>query len=247
MNTVKALFKLEWKKLLRTPIILGFGIVAPLFFLVVQSEITSNQISLYGVDVSPVDYSFPMFAFMSIVVLAIGNVGIGLSYTRGIKFFKRLKLASVKSIQYITANLFVQLICATLTIIILTIVAMTRYGVSLEGRNILLFISMLIISFAMCYFIGVFIGNATTDPKSSQSISMIVYFIIIFLGGVTYPLEIMPKFMQNIALLLPTTHAVKILQLAWNGGTLFEGIHFIYVIATTIIFGILSIKFFKYE
>ncbi|QVY61977.1 ABC transporter permease [Cytobacillus gottheilii] len=247
MNTVNALFELEVKKLLRTWIILGFGVIAPIFFLVMQTEISNNTLELYGMEVAAIDFTFPMFAFLSIVVLAIGNVGIGFSYMRSIYFFRRLRLASVKSIQFITANFFVQFLCALFTLIVLIAVAATRYSLTLEGKNLLSFGLILVLSFMMCYFIGVFIGNLTTDPKTSQTLSMAVYFVIIFLGGVTYPVELMPDFMQSIANILPTTHAVKVLQISWNGGDIWEEIHLIYIMVTTALFALLSVKFFKYD
>ncbi|WP_062352638.1 ABC transporter permease [Bacillus kwashiorkori] len=247
MNIVNALFELELKKLSRTWIILGFGIIAPIFFLIMQTEISNNTLELYGMEISPIDYSFPMFAFLSVVVLAIGNVGIGFAYMRSIYFFRRLRLASVKSGQFITANFLVQLLCAIFTLILLVIVATTRYSLGLEGRSLLLFSMILFLSFIMCYFIGVFIGNLTTDPKTSQTLSMAVYFIIIFLGGVTFPIELMPDFMQKIANILPTTHAVKVLQISWVGGDIWQSYHLIYLMATTVIFAFLSVRFFKYD
>lgn len=247
MNTVTALFQLEAKKLLRTWIILGFGVAAPLFFLIMQTEVSNNSLELYGMEIAPIDFTFPMFAFLSVVVLAIGNVGIGFAYMRSIYFFRRLRLASVKSTQFITANFLVQLLCAIFTIILLFAVATTQYSMSLDGKNLFIFGSILFLSFMMCYFIGVFIGNLTTDPKTSQTLSMGVYFVIIFLGGVTFPTELMPDFMQSVANVLPTTHAVKILQISWNGGDIWESYHLIYVMVTTVVVGLLSFRFFKYD
>ncbi|MDX8361624.1 ABC transporter permease [Cytobacillus sp. IB215316] len=247
MNTVNALFQLEVKKLLRTWIILGFGVIAPIIFLVMQTEVSNNSIEIYGMEIAPIDFVFPMFAFLSVVVLAIGNVGIGFSYMRSIYFFRRLRLASVKSTHFIFANFLVQLLCAIFTVVLLVVVAATRYSLTLEGKSYLTFGSLLLLSFIMCYFIGVFIGNLTTDPKTSQTLSMIIYFVIIFFGGVTYPIELMPDFMQKVAYILPTTHAVKILQISWNGGDIWQSYHLVFVLAITIIAGILSLRFFKYD
>ncbi|MDX8365244.1 ABC transporter permease [Cytobacillus sp. IB215665] len=247
MNTVNALFQLEVKKLLRTWIILGFGVIAPILFLVMQTGISNKTLELYGLEIAPIDYTFPMFAFLSVVVLAIGNVGIGFSYMRSIYFFRRLRLASVKSTQFIFANFLVQLLCAIFTIILLVVVSTTGYSLSLEGKSFVTFGFLLLLSFVMCYFIGVFIGNLTTDPKTSQTLSMIVYFVIIFLGGVTFPFEALPDFMQKISYMLPTTHAVRILQISWNGGDIWQSYHMEFVFVTTIIAGILSIRFFKYD
>lgn len=104
----------------------------------------------------------------------------------------------------------------------------------------ILFFSILLLDFLMCYFIGLFLGSVFKDPKVSQTVAMIVYFEFVFLGGFTFPIEIMPKFMQTIAYIMPTTHAVKVLQFAWNGTDLLAGYHLLVVAITTFIFGVLE-------
>lgn len=247
MNKIKGLFILEYKKLMRTPIILGFGIFAPIFFLVVQTEISPKEILIGGSTIASIDYSFPMFSFLSIVVIAIGNVGVGISYNRLIHFFKRLKLAGVKPFEFITANFGVQFVVALFTILLLFGISIGKYKMEVQGKNILLYVLMLLVSFMMCYFIGITIANVTKDAKSSQSMSMLVYFVIVFLGGVTYPFEMMPNILQKVSNLIPSTHAVKLLQTVWSGGDIFEGNHLIIVLISTIIFAILSMRLFKYD
>lgn len=247
MNKVKGLFVLELKKLMRTPIILGFGIIAPIFFLVVQTEISPQEIIIGGETMASIDYSFPMFSFLSIVVIAIGNVGVGVSYTRLIHFFKRLRLAGVKPAQFIAANLGVQFLVALFTMAILFLISIFRYDMKISGKNLLLYIGILIISFMMCYFIGMMMANITKDAKAAQSMAMLVYFVIVFLGGVTYPFEMMPDILQKISNLIPTTHAVKLLQIIWSGGSVGAESHLIIILLSTVLFAVLSARLFKYD
>ncbi|PZD93079.1 hypothetical protein DNH61_25200 [Paenibacillus sambharensis] len=247
VSRIKGLFKIELKLLLKQPIILIFGILGPIAFLVMQTEIIGNMVSFQETEVSIVDLALPMFTMMSIAVLGVGNVGIGMAYTRLIKFLKRLRLTPVKKTDYILANFLVQLIMAILTTFVLLIVVVTVYSVDLTDRNLFMFFSILFLNFLMCYFLGLLIGSIFEDPKTSQSMAMVVYFALVFLGGFTFPIEMMPEFMQYISYVTPTTHAVKLLQFAWNGTNLFADYHFIVVVLATSIFGILGFRFFKFN
>lgn len=247
MDITKALFKIEFKKLLKTPIILIFGMIAPIFFLVMQASMFNSNIAFGEKSVSMLDMSLPMCALMSIAVLGVGNVGVGISFTRTVGFLKRLRVTPAKKSHYITANFLVQVIGMLLTVATLFIVAALGYSVDLSSHNIPLFLLLVALNFLMCYFIGMFIGSVCEDPRVSQSVSMGVYFLFIFLGGFTFPIEMMPELIQKLTIIIPTTHAVKIMQYAWNEVNIFTDYHFIYVLVTTLIFGILTFKFFRYE
>lgn len=134
-----------------------------------------------------------------------------------------------------------------LTITILCVIAVTKFNVDIKSHTIPAFLFVLLLSFLMCYFIGMFIGSVCEDPRSSQSVSMFVYFVCIFLGGFTMPIELMPSFLKKICYLIPTTHAVKIVQYAWNNVSILTSYHFWVVVAVTVLFGGLTVKFFKYE
>ena len=247
MNIFSGLFKIELKLLLKQPISMIFGVAAPILFLMMQAEIFKNGIEFQSQNVNMVDVALPMFALMSIAVLAVGNVGIGLAYSRVLKFLKRLRLTPTKKYHYIGANLLVQILVAIVTLIVMFILVSVVYSVKVFNHNLLLFFLILLLDFLMCYFIGLFLGSVFKDPKVSQTVAMIVYFAFVFLGGFTFPIEIMPRFMQIVAYIMPTTHAVKVLQFAWNGTNLFADFHLLVVAVTTLIFGALSFKAFKFQ
>ena len=78
---------------------------------------------------------------------------------------------------------------------------------------------------------------------------MIVCFIPLFLGGIFFPLSIMPNFLELFTLVLPSTHLNNALRMIAIDGL---GISFMWkelliiggwIIATLA----LSIKFFKWE
>jgi hypothetical protein len=57
----------------------------------------------------------------------------------------------------------------------------------------------------------------------------------------------MPDAAQVIVRHFPTAYAINLLEIGWAGGDLFYGHYFIVVATLTGVFGLLSIKFFRYE
>lgn len=247
MSIIQSLFKVELKILLKTRVIVMFGIIAPICMFMLQASMFKNQFSFGNKSVHMIDMALPMYALMAIAVLGVGNVGAGLAYTRIIKFLKRIRLTPVKSIHYIVALFLVQLIVVAITISGMLGVASFGFSVNLWQHNILIFSLTLFLAYLMCFFIGIFVGSISKDPKVSQSISMSVYFLLIFLGGFTFPIELMPKPIQTISYLLPTTHAVKVLEYAWNGMNIFTDYNMLVVCLVILIFSVASIKFFRFE
>lgn len=247
MKIISSLFKIEFKMLLKTRVMMLFGIVTPICMFLIQASMVKSQFTFSNKSVHMIDMALPMYSLMSIAVLGVGNVGSGLAYTRTIKFLKRLRLTPVKSIHYIAAVFLVQLIMVTVTILGILGTASFGYSVNLTQHNLFIFGLVLFLAYLMCFFIGIFVGSISKDPKTSQSISMTVYFLLLFLGGFTFPFELMPKPIQIIANMLPTTHAVKVLEYAWNGVSVFTDYHLLIVCLVIVVFSAASIKFFRYE
>lgn len=245
MEKYYALFKIEFFKLIRTPIIMFFCFVAPQFFLWMQST-NSTNIFLDGEVVQTVDYSFPMFTFLTILVIGIGNVGIGMSYNRLIKFFKRLRLSGVSTLDFIVVNFFLQFIIVLISVGLLAATAVFSLNMRLNSKKILIFSMVFILVWCMVYLIGMIFANITKDAKSSQSFALVGYFFLIFISGATYPIEMMPELLQKVSKILPTYPAITLLKDAWMKGVINTDYLFVVMIATVIFF-ILSIKIFKYD
>ena len=87
------------------------------------------------------------------------------------------------------------------------------------GTNILIVISVLsICSFMFVAFAVMFISIVNDMRKLASLNSMVVTITIMcMLGGCYWPLSIMPKFLQKIALFFPTTYAVNLTKNVLTG------------------------------
>ncbi|MFA9467122.1 MULTISPECIES: ABC transporter permease [unclassified Streptococcus] len=245
MNKFFGLFKVEFLKLMRTPVILFFGFIAPQFFLWMQST-NFSEITLEGKKVATVDYSFPMYVFLTILVIGVGNVGVGMSYNRLIRFFKRLKLSGVSTFDFIIANFLLQLFVVTISVVSLLLTAIYILDMNLNGKAIFSMIGVFFVVWCMVYLLGMIFANLTKDAKTSQSVALVSYFFLIFISGATYPVELMPEILQKISKVLPTYPALSLLKDTWINGSA-SAVDFAVVLTFTVVFLFIAIKIFKYD
>ena len=236
------LIKYHLLALLREPItmFLGFGLPFVVLFMM------SGQI---GANDNPaiIDGALGVLIVMAITVLCFNDSAYSHAYTRQIKFLRRLRMTAVKPWHYIATGIVSRLGIMFLFVGVLVAVMHLGFDMSLSERNWTLLISLSVLTFVMFYLIGMFIANLSKNAKMSQGLAMAAYFLLLTLGGMMFPIENMPEGLQSIANFLPTAFAITTLQNAWMGTSILDGYYLIAMIATTVVFGLLSVKFFKYE
>jgi ABC-type uncharacterized transport system permease subunit len=117
---------------------------------------------------------------------------------------------------------------------------------NLANRNWLLFTALLLLSFIMFYLIGMFLANFTKGAKRSEGVVYIAFFGML-LVGIWLPVQVLPDAVWPIINVLPHLSAINLLTSAWTGSDILFRSNFIVVISYSVVFGLLSIIFFKYE
>jgi len=102
------------------------------------------------------------------------------------------------------------------------------------------------LTFIMFYLIGMFLANLTEGAKRSEGVLYIAFFGMI-LFGFWIPVQFLPDTVQTVINALPHISAINVLSSAWTGENIFRGHYLIAVITYTVVFGLLSVKFFKFE
>jgi len=78
--------------------------------------------------------------------------------------------------------------------------------------NLLASAIILLLSIVSLAGIGMISAGIIMVTKQGDPISWFVSIISAFLSGVYYPIEVLPKFLKNLALILPNTHALIALR-----------------------------------
>ena len=88
------------------------------------------------------------------------------------------------------------------------------FGMNLGNANIgsaLVVLAVSIIAFAS---LGMIIASVTVVIKRGDGLIAMISVLSSLLGGIIYPIEVMPRWMQVVAQFLPITHALEAMRLA---------------------------------
>lgn len=89
--------------------------------------------------------------------------------------------------------------------------AMLLFGVTIQGSLLLAFLMLLLGIFSFIG-VGILAISMSGDQASGTMIVNLLMFPMIFLGGVFYPIQQMPEFMQIIAKFIPITYAADAMR-----------------------------------
>lgn len=151
-----------------------------------------------------IDFFLPgMIAFTVMTNSLMAQSSLTAEYkTRG--FFKLLAITPLRKGEWVIAKYGWYLMLMSVSIGLMYAVSIPLFGVQLTITapavaiiltGILLFMSM-----------GMLIGVATKDPESASAVANAIGFPMMFLSGTFFPIEMMPKFLQAIATVLPLTY-----------------------------------------
>ncbi len=95
--------------------------------------------------------------------------------------------------------------------VIILAMAMLLFGVTIQG-NLLLAFFMLLLGIFSFIGLGILAISMSGDQASGTMIVNLLMFPMIFLGGIFYPLQQMPWFMQDISKFIPLTYAADAMR-----------------------------------
>lgn len=95
--------------------------------------------------------------------------------------------------------------------IIILAIAIFLFGVTIQG-NILLAFFMLLLGIFSFIGIGIMAISMSGDQASGTMIVNLLMFPMMFLGGIFYPIQQMPWFMQAISQVIPLTYAADAMR-----------------------------------
>ena len=92
---------------------------------------------------------------------------------------------------------------------------------------------------------GVFLGAVLPTARAAQAVGMLVWFVMLFLGGAGPPPEVLTDSMSIVSDATPLWHAVRVMQDAWLG--LDAGWSWVGFTALLLVSAILAARFFRWE
>jgi ABC-2 type transport system permease protein len=246
MRTLTKLTWVEIKLFVRDPLTLAFTFALPLINLVVLAGVFGNTPNpdIYR-GVGPIDYYVP--AYFGLVMAAFGVVAlpVHLTYYRERGILRRLRASSIPIWSVLGSQLIVSFATAVLGSILLFAAAMLAYDIHLP-QQAGLFIPAFVLGILSLNSFGFFLGSILPTTRAAQGIGIILYFVMLILGGAGPPPEVLPNAMRIVGDITPVKYVVLMLQDPWLGFG-WHGTASLVVLGITVVATLLSARFFRWE
>lgn len=240
-------WKLTWvetKVFMREPmgVIATFG-VPVIIFIILGRSVSAGRREAMPVEEAP--FNVPILAALLIAVSAVISLVAIISIYREGGILKRLRATPLSPVTILGAHVFIKLLFTVIGLGLM-VLAGRRIIPGAIDANLPSFTAALLLSTLSILSLGFVIASIVPAARFAQPITAALLYPMIAISGLFFPVEQLSRPLRLVALGLPTTHAVSLMQSVWDG----SGWNPTDVVALILIFGVctsLSTKMFRWE
>lgn len=248
-NFLRGFWKLTWvetKIFAREPM----GFIGSLVVPVVIFVILGRTFGAAKPRVTPqldIPFNPAIFAAVIIAIGAVQSLVAIIAIYREGGILKRLRATPLSPVTILGAHVVVKLGFTVLSLTLL-VLAGRRLFPGVMQVNVFSFTMAVLLSTLGILSLGFVIASLVPTARFAQPIGALVLYPMLSVSGLFFPLSRLPIWLQTVAYLLPTTHAVALLQGVWDGSG--WGAHWINaaaLVALFVAYSALSTKVFRWE
>jgi len=160
---------------------------------------------------------------------------------------KRLRATPLSPATILSAHVFIKLAFTAVSLGLLVLAGRQFFPGAMDV-NLPSFMAALLLSTLSVLSLGFVIASLVPTSRFARPIVAVFLYPMIGLSGLFFPIEQLPAALQIVALGLPTTHAVSLMQGIWDGSG--WGAHWGNVVGLVLVFGVcvgVSTKVFRWE
>jgi ABC-2 type transport system permease protein len=246
MRTAFELAKIELKLFFREPITMIFTFGLPLIFLPVMGSVFGNapNPNIYR-GVGAMNYYTP--AYISLVLASIGliQLPVHLSTYKERGVLRRFRASSISGSAIFGSQTIVSLVVSLAGAI--GVMAIGFLFFSVKAPNDWVGVILMFLLGLLCFVaIGVLLGALLPNARATQGAGLILYLVMMLLGGAGPPREVLSKPLQITGDITPLRHVVTMIQDPWLG--LGYNLNAMLIVAGfTVAATVLSIRIFRWE
>jgi ABC-2 type transport system permease protein len=215
---VKLLGKLivvELKLFLREPLTVLFSLALPLILLLILGGVFGNKADPgYYRGVGPMDFYVP--AYVALVTASIGliSVPVHIAENRERGVLRRFQASGVPVWAVAVAEIVVSVLIAAVSSVVLVVAAVPIYDFA-GPDSVVLVLGAFVLCAVMFGMLGVMLGALLPTARAAQALGILLWFVMLLLGGAGPPPEVLSSGMRAVSDVLPLTHAVAVIQYGW--------------------------------
>lgn len=214
---LRGLWKLSWietKVFIREPMGVVGSLVVPVVIFVLFGR-------MFGASPRESASPEPSFnaAILAALLIAVGAVqsliAIIAIYREG-GILKRLRATPLSPATILSAHVLVKLLFTVVSLALL-VLAGRRVFPGAMNVNLVSFTAALLLGTLSILTLGFVLASLVPTARFAQPLGAVILYPMLALSGLFFPLTALPTWLRGVAYVLPTTHAVALLQGVWDG------------------------------
>jgi ABC-2 type transport system permease protein len=217
---MRGLWKLTWleiKIFLREPLGAIGTLLFPILIFIVLGKLGGGRISAPDKSVpSFIGPDLPIFVSILISLGAVLSLATIVAIYREGGILKRLRATPMRPYTILIAHVVVKLLFALATLLAL-IAAGKRVFPAQLNAPILSFSLAVLFSTLSVLSIGFVLASLIPTARFVQPVGALLFYPMIALSGLFFPVEALPPTLRLMARVLPLTYAVSLMRGTWRG------------------------------
>lgn len=180
-------------------------------------EITQTPVMAIRRETSYIDFLVPGLIGFSLMSTCLFTIGVVVVSYREKGKLRRLAITPLPKAIFIGGQIINRYIIVLLQAVLLIGISYFAFNVQMVGN---LFALLFALTVGMLAFIslGYSIASMAKTTESASGIANVLFFPMIFLSGVYFSVDGMPKFLKPLIEFLPLTHLVRAIRSIFNNG-----------------------------
>jgi len=227
---------------MRTKVALFFTFLFPLVFLFAYAGLIAHG------NPNIVAYMFGPVVTLNIMGSGFFGLGMQSVMQRERGSLRRYRLAPIGPRTILLSNLLANYLLELPTIGLLLLCALLIFHMPMKIGWLTLLVLVTVGTFAFAGF-GLTISSVANTMQEAQIYNNLVWFTLLFLSGVTFPLPMLPRGIQRLAMFFPSTYLVSTFQsVMTQAEPLLDHWPELVVLMISGVFGLLfAMKLFRWE
>lgn len=223
--------------------VLFFSVIFPMVFFFVFAQ-------AFDASKSPGAMAQVLAAVIIIGVLGNGFFGAGMRTVqdREANVLRRFKVAPTNASPIIVASLVTGLVSFSLVLLLLLVFSRLFYHTPFPPNviSLVLFVSVGVLSFRS---MGMIVASVVNSAQEGQIVIQLLYLPMLFLSGATFPVSIMPAWVQTVAQFLPATYLHQgVESILISGDTILANWFAVVALVITLCVAVfIGVKLFRWE
>jgi len=211
-----------------------------------QAGIEIIPASWYNPNLDYIKYMVPGILVVLISMIGMFLSGMNIVREREIGTIEQLNVTPIKRYQFVTAKLLPFWIIALFELAVGLVIANIGFGIPFVGSVWLLF-AIAGIYLLVVQGMGLFISTVTDTQQQAMFIAWFLMVVFILMGGLFTPIESMPGWAQDLTLINPVAHFIKIMRMVLLKGAGWADVQHLVGLLTVMAALILPAAIFRYR